>query len=113
MPNAIVGDVRGHHALIVDDEIATGGTLLEAGEMVLRLGAASVEAAVVHAVLSGRAVERLRASRMTRLRVTDSIPLPDDKRDPRIEVVSVAPLLAEAIRRVNAGESLDDLASRR
>jgi ribose-phosphate pyrophosphokinase len=113
MPHTLVGDVRGRHALIVDDEIATGGTLLEAGEMVLRLGAASVEAAVVHAVLSGRAVERLRASRMTRLRVTDSIPLPDDKRDPRIEVVSVAPLLAEAIRRVNAGESLDDLASRR
>jgi len=113
VPHTLVGDVVGRHALIVDDEIATGGTLLEAAEMVLRLGAASVEAAVVHPVLSGRAVERLRASRMVRLRVTDSIPLPDDKRDPRIEVVSVAPLLAEAIRRVHAGERLDDLASRR
>ncbi len=113
VPHTLAGDVVGRHALIVDDEIATGGTLLEAAEMVLRLGAASVEAAVVHPVLSGNAVERLRASRMVRLRVTDSIPLPDDKRDPRIEVVSVASLLGEAIRRVHAGESLDDLASRR
>jgi ribose-phosphate pyrophosphokinase len=64
-------------------------------------------------VLSGNAVERLRASRLSRLRVTDTIPLPDEKRDPRIEVVSVAPLLAEAIRRCHAGESLDDMASRR
>jgi ribose-phosphate pyrophosphokinase len=113
MPASITGDVRGRHALIVDDEIATGGTILESAELVRAMGALGVEAAVVHPVLSGNAVERLRRSSLGRLVVTDSIPLPDDKRDPRIEVVSVAPLLAEAIRRVHQGESLYDMASRR
>ncbi len=113
VPNAIVGDVKGRHALIVDDEIATGGTIMEAAELVMGMGAASVEAAVVHPVLSGNAVERLRASPLRRLIVTDSIPVPEHKRDPRIEVVSVAPLLAEAIRRIHGGHSLYDMASRR
>lgn len=113
LPNAIVGDVRGRHALIVDDEIATGGTILEAADLVLRMGAASAEAAVVHPVLSGSAVQRLRGSRLSRLRVTDTIPIPPEKLDPRIEVISVAPMLAEAIRRVHVGESLNDMASRR
>lgn len=113
VPHTLVGDVRDRHALIVDDEIATGGTIMEAADLVLRLGAASVEAAVVHPVLSGNAVERLRGSSLRRLRVTDSIPLPPEKRDPRIEVVSVAGLLSEAIRRVHRGESVADLASHR
>ncbi len=113
VPTAIVGDVKGRHALIVDDEIATGGTIMEAAELVIGMGAASVEAAVVHPVLSGNAVERLRASPLRRLIVTDSIPLPPSKADPRIEVVSVAPLLAEAIRRIHDGRSLYDMASRR
>jgi len=113
VPNAIVGDVKGRHALIVDDEIATGGTILEAADMLKRMGALSVEAAVVHPVLSGHAVQKLRESSLSRLLVTDSIPLPDEKRDPRIEVVSVAPLLAEAIRRIHTGGSLYDMASRR
>lgn len=113
MPASITGDVRGRHALIVDDEIATGGTILESAELVRAMGALGVEAAVVHPVLSGNAVERLRRSSLGRLVITDSIPLPDEKRDPRIEVVSVAPLLAEAIRRVHHGESLYDMASRR
>ena len=113
VPNAIVGDVKGRHALIVDDEIATGGTILEAADMLKRMGAVAVEAAVVHPVLSGNAVQKLRDSSLSRLLVTDSIPLPDEKRDPRIEVVSVAPLLAEAIRRIHSGGSLYDMASRR
>lgn len=113
MPHTLVGDVKGRHALIVDDEIATGGTILEAAEMVRKMGAASVEAAAVHPVLSGNAIEKLRASPLRRLVVTDSIPLPESKRDPKIAVVSVAPLLAEAIRRVHAGQSLADMASRR
>jgi ribose-phosphate pyrophosphokinase len=112
-PNAIVGEGRGRHALIVDDEIATGGTIMEAAELVLRMGAASVEAAVVHPVLSGNAVQKLRGSRLSRLRVTDTIPIPAEKSDPRLEVVSIAPLLAEAIRRIHVGASLYDMASRR
>jgi ribose-phosphate pyrophosphokinase len=113
VPKALVGDVVGRRALIVDDELATGGTILEAAELVTRMGALGAEAAVVHPVLSGNAVERLRRSSLTRLVVTDSIPLSAEKRDPRIEVVSVAPLLAEALRRIHHGQSTADLASRR
>ncbi len=113
VPRALVGDVRGRHALIVDDEIATGGTIVEAAELVMRLGAASVEAAAVHGVLCGKALERIRSSPLQRVLVTDSIPLTDAKRDPRIEVVSIAGLLADTIGRTHRGESVADLASHR
>ncbi len=105
-PVHLVGDVAGRHCIIVDDEIATGGTVFEATEFLLRAGARSVEAAVVHPVLSGRAIERLLASPLERLIVTDTIPLPPEKRDPKIEVLSVAPLLAEAIARIHDGRSV-------
>lgn len=109
----MVGDVRNLHAVIVDDEMATGGTVFEAEKFVSAQGAASVRAAVVHAVLSGNAVERLRQSGLRKLVVTDTIPLTEDKRDPRIEVVSVAPLLAEAIRRIHQGQSVAEMMSTR
>ncbi|MBL8601319.1 MAG: ribose-phosphate pyrophosphokinase [Myxococcales bacterium] len=113
VPHTLVGDVAGRHALIVDDEIATGGTILEAAEMVLRMGAASVEAAVVHPVLSGNVMQRLRASPLRRLRVTNTIPLRPECVDDRIEVVDIAPLIADSIGRIHKGERLDDVASRR
>jgi ribose-phosphate pyrophosphokinase len=109
----LVGDVRGRHAVIVDDEIATGGTVFEAAGFVKTEGAASVRAAIVHPVLSGHAVERLRSSTLAKLLVTDTIPLPPEKQDPRIEVVSVAPLLAEAIRRIHEGRSVAAMMSTR
>ena len=105
----VVGDVVGMHCLLVDDEIATGGTIFEATDFLLRMGARSVAAVVVHPVLSGTAVERLRKSPLTRLTVTDTIPLPPDKRDPKIEVLSVAGLLGEAILRIHDGRSVSDL----
>lgn len=112
-PVHLVGEVRGRHAVIVDDEIATGGTVYEAAKFVSAQGAASVRAAVVHGVLSGRAMEGLRASALRKLVITDTLPLPDAKRDPRIEVVSVAGLLAEAIRRVHEGRSVAEMMSTR
>ncbi len=112
-PVHLVGDVKNRHALIVDDEIATGGTVFEAARYVASQGAASVRAAVVHPVLSGDAVERLRASDLARLTVTDTLPLPAHKRDPRIHVVSVAPLLADAIRRIHEGDSVAAMMSTR
>jgi ribose-phosphate pyrophosphokinase len=105
----LVGDVVGRECLIVDDEMATGGTVFEATDFLLKSGAKSVRAAVVHPVLSGRAVERLRASPLTRLTVTDTLPIPPERRDPKIEVLSVAPLLAEAISRIHDGRSVSDL----
>ena len=85
------------------------GTLLEAARVVLERGAVAVEACVVHAVLSGRAVERLQTSPIRQLVVTDTIPLPAAKRVDRIEVRSVAGLLAEAIQAIHDGSSVSRL----
>jgi len=106
---ALIGEVRGQHALIVDDEIATGGTVFAATDFLLQCGAKSVSAAVVHPVLSGRAYERLAQSKLERLLVTNSIPLSAPNPTPRIEVLSVAPLIAEAIARIHDGRSVSEL----
>jgi ribose-phosphate pyrophosphokinase len=108
-PVHLVGDVAGRDCVLVDDEIATGGTIFEATEFLLAAGARSVQAAIVHPVLSGSAIGRLRASRLARLTVTDTIPLPPEKQDPKIEVLSVAGLLAEAIARIHDGRSVSDM----
>lgn len=105
----LIGDVRGKDAILVDDEVATGGTLIEAARFCLERGARRVDAVAVHAVLSGNAVERIEDSPIQSLVVTDSIPIPPDKRREWIEVVSVAPLLADAIRAVHEGESVSEL----
>ena len=109
---ALIGEVRGKHALIVDDEIATGGTVFAATDFLLQCGARSVSAAVVHPVLSGRAYERLAQSKLERLLVTNSIPLSAPNPTPRIEVLSVAPLIAEAIARIHDGRSVSELFDR-
>jgi ribose-phosphate pyrophosphokinase len=106
---AVIGDVRGKHCLLVDDEIATGGTIFSATDFLLDSGARGVSAAVVHPVLSGRAHERLAASRLESLLVTNTIPIPPEKRTNRIQVLSIAPLLAEAITRIHDGRSLSQL----
>jgi ribose-phosphate pyrophosphokinase len=108
-PAFIIGEVRGKRCLLVDDEIATGGTIFEATDFLLAHGAANVSAAVVHPVLSGRAIERLAASRLERLLVTNTIPIPVEKRSPKIQALSVAQLLAEAITRIHDGRSVSSL----
>ena len=105
----LIGSVERKAALIIDDEIASGGTMIEAARFLLSRGATRIEAAAVHPILSGRAVERFRTSPIERLVVTNSIPLPEAKRDPRIEVVSVAQLFADAIRAIHSGESISKL----
>ncbi|MEY4575903.1 MAG: hypothetical protein RL701_606 [Pseudomonadota bacterium] len=106
----LVGDVRGKRALIVDDEIATGGTVIESAEFVLREGALDVTVAVVHPVFSGAAVPRLRAATAIReVVVTDTIPLPPEKQDPKFTVLSVASLIADAISRIHDGRSVSEL----
>jgi ribose-phosphate pyrophosphokinase len=109
---ALIGEVRGKHALIVDDEIATGGTIFAATDFLFQCGAKSVSAAVVHPVLSGRAYERLALSKLERLLVTNSIPLSAPNPTPKIEVLSVAPLIAEAIARIHDGRSVSELFDR-
>jgi len=106
----IIGDVEGRHCLIVDDLIDTAGTLVKAGEALLKHGAVSVTACATHAVLSGPAVERIEESEIQEVVVTNSIPLRDDaKRSTRIKTLSVAPLLARAIQSIHEDGSVSTL----
>ncbi len=107
----IIGDVRGKHCILFDDIVDSGGTLVNAADALIAEGAASAAAYVTHGVLSGKAVERIENSRsLERLVITDSIA--DDGRRTgatKIEAVSVATLLAEAIRRIANEESVSSL----
>ena len=105
----IVGEVRGRPILIVDDMITTGGTIAAAVNVVKAAGARSeVIVAATHGLFVGPAQERLRVLGVRRFIVTDSVAPAADMRLP-VEVVSVAPLLAEAIGRLHGDESLSDL----
>ncbi|MFT7583434.1 MAG: ribose-phosphate pyrophosphokinase [Myxococcota bacterium] len=104
----LIGDVEGKHAMIVDDEVSTGGTLIEAAKFLKEKGATKVTAAFTHAVLAGAAVERLNASSIEQLVFTDSIPL-DGKSSPKFVQLSVAEIFAKAIRRIHGGDSISAL----
>ena len=105
----LIGDVQGKHALIVDDEIASGGTMIEAARYLHAHGVVGVEAAIVHPVLSGQAVERIDESSIQRLVVTNTLPVGPEKHSPKLEYVSVAALLARAIRAIHEGDSVSSL----
>ena len=110
-PAHVIGDVTAKDCLLVDDEIATGGTIFSACDFLLNQGARSVQAAIVHPVLSGRAIERLNASRLSRMLVTNTIPIGPEKASPKIEALSMAPLLATAITHIHDGSSVSELFS--
>jgi ribose-phosphate pyrophosphokinase len=106
----LVGEVEGKVAIILDDMIDTAGTLTEAAHAVLNHGAQQVYAAATHGVLSGPAVERIEASKIERVIVTDTIPLsPEAAAHPKIVQLSVADLLAEAIYRIHNYDSVSSL----
>jgi ribose-phosphate pyrophosphokinase len=107
----VIGDVRGRRAIIVDDEIDTAGTLMEIVTALEREGVTEIYACATHGVLSDPAVDRLRASSLIEIVVTDSIPLPPAKRIRKITTLSVAPLIGEAIKRIHRGESVGALFS--
>ena len=104
----MVGDVRGRTAILIDDLISTGGTLIEAAEYLLAQGARTVLGGAVHAVFSESAARRLSASVLEEIVVTNTIPVSKGASD-RITVLSVAPLLAEAILRIHENRSLSAL----
>jgi ribose-phosphate pyrophosphokinase len=106
----LIGDVEGHDAVVIDDMIDTAGTLIQAVGAIQREGARRILACGVHAVLSGPAIERIKASPIEEVVVTNTIPLAPDKRAAaRITVLTVAPLLGEAIRRIHDEESVSTL----
>ena len=104
----IIGDVKGKRALIVDDIIDTAGTVCAATELLLSKGANRVDVVATHGLLSGPAVERLRKSPIEEVVITNTIPT-EQKNLEKLKVVSIAPLIGEAIRRIHEGESVSVL----
>ncbi len=107
----MVGDVTGKPVVIVDDMISTAGTLTLAAELLGSRGASAIDAAATHGVFAGDALERMAASPISRILVTDSVPLPSSSSPINLEVVTVAPMLAEAIMRIHNDMSVSALFS--
>ena len=105
----IIGNVEGRHALIVDDEIDTAGSLTQAVRVVHEHGARDIYCCATHGILSGPAIERLSDAPIKEIVITDSIPLPEHKRLPNMTVLSVAELFAGAISRIHNERSVTEL----
>ena len=107
----VIGDVRGRRAIIVDDEIDTAGTLIEITRALEREGVTEIYACATHGVLSDPAVERIANSALREVVITDTIPLSPSRQIDKLKVLSVAPLIGEAIKRIHRGESVGALFS--
>jgi ribose-phosphate pyrophosphokinase len=105
----VVGEVQGRCCVLIDDMIDTAGTMCAAAEQLLEHGAAEVHAACTHAVLSGPAIDRIKNSSIGRLIATNSLPLPPEKQFDKLEVHSIAPILAQAIDAVFEDTSVSEL----
>ncbi len=105
----VIGEVRGCQAIMIDDEILSGGTMVEGAALLREKGATAVYAGVTHAILSGKATERIAGSVIEELVATDTIPLPPEKQLDKITVLSIAPLIGEAIARIHTGRSVGEL----
>ncbi|MBO7219183.1 MAG: ribose-phosphate pyrophosphokinase [Clostridia bacterium] len=105
----IIGDVKGKTALIFDDEISTAGTLVEAASIVHKHGAKEIYAGASHGIFDGNAIEKIRNSVINEVVVTNTVPVLEEKRIDKIKVVSIAPLFADAIKRLNEEKPLGDL----
>ena len=108
----LIGEVNGRDAIIVDDEVDTGGSIAQAVNLVKEKGARNIYVVFVHPVFSANAAERLGALPVTRFITTDTVPIPPEKMahfQDRITILSVSPLLGEVIRRANEGRSVGEL----
>lgn len=105
----ILGEVEGRDALLVDDLVATGSSLIEAAYAIKKAGAKNIYAAISHGVLSANAVENIQKSEIKKLFISDTIPLSEARKNSKIVVLSVASLLADAIKRIHKEESVSSL----
>jgi ribose-phosphate pyrophosphokinase len=105
----VVGDVKDKDAFIFEDEISTGGTLMSTVKTLHEAGVASVHAGAIHGVLCGPAMERLSNPDLSSVIVTNTVNIPEQKLIDKLKVISVAPLLAQAIKRIHTGESVGEL----
>jgi ribose-phosphate pyrophosphokinase len=107
--NRVVGEVRGRTCVLVDDMIDTGGTIVKAAEALMAEGASGVVVAATHAILSDPAVDRLKNCPATEIIVTNTLPIPDERRFDKLTVLSIAPLVSRAIREVFEDGSVTSL----
>ncbi len=105
----VIGDVKGKRCLIVDDMIDTAGTICQGAEALFNNGAKEIYACCSHAVLSGPAIERIKASHISKLVVLDTIPLPEEKKIDKISVLSVAKLFATAIENIYLDKKMSEI----
>ncbi len=105
----IIGDIEGKDVVLIDDIIDTAGTITKAASVLKQFGAKKVYGCATHGVLSGPAIERIENSEIEKFVITDTIPLEEDKKIDKIDIISVAPIFAEAIRRIHNNESVSKL----
>ena len=105
----VMGDVAGRTCVLTDDMIDTGGTIVAAAELLRKRGAKEVWAMATHGLLSGPAVDRMKNAPIERLVLTNSLPLPAEKQLANVEILSVAPLIAEALGAVFDDTSVSDI----
>jgi ribose-phosphate pyrophosphokinase len=103
----LIGDVRGKHCIIIDDEIATAGSVVSVANLLVEHGARDISACCTHPVLVGPSVERLKTSPIREVVTTDTLPVPPEKRWPGLTVLSISTALAEVIQRIHSGVSVD------
>ena len=102
----VIGDVKGRRAVLVDDEVDTGGSLANAADALVEHGATEIYACCTHPILSNSGVERVASSLLKELVVTDTVPVPDEKKIEKMTVLSMASLIGEGIHRIHAGLSV-------
>jgi ribose-phosphate pyrophosphokinase len=108
--DTLVGDVDGKNVIVLDDEIANGGTILEVLNKLRERRVKRIAVACTHGLFTGKAIARLRAQRdIAEIVTTDTVPIPPEKQLPNMKILTVAPLLADAIRRIHVGESVSKL----
>lgn len=105
----LIGKVKNKTAILVDDLISTGGTIVEAAHLLKKNGAVAVYASITHGVLSGNAINKIKKAPLEELVITDTIPLSPKKRIPMIKVLSVAEMLGETIKRIHLSSSVSSL----
>lgn len=105
----VIGDISGKDVVIIDDIIDTAGTIAKAASVLKKFGAKKVYGCASHGVLSGPAIERIKDSELEKFVISDTIPLPEEKKIDKIDIISVAPIFAEAIRRIHNNESVSKL----
>ena len=105
----VMGDVAGRICVLVDDQISTAGTICAAAEMLAKKGAAEVHVVATHGIFADPAIDRIKNSVINRVVVTDTVPLADDRRIDKIEVLSVAGIIADALKAVFEDTSVSEI----